>query len=340
VFILSSLLIIGYVFAKDSVLNPSDIAAEKLTRINYAFANLRQGRVVEGFAHDAENFAVLNSLKRRNPNLQVLVSVGGWTWSGAFSDVALTQASRALFIGSALAFIEKYQLDGLDIDWEYPGLPGAGNVFRAQDKENYSALLRELRRAFNREGKRLHRHLYTSVATGANPDFVAHTEMAKVAKAVDSVNLMSYDYYEPADDKIAGHHAPLFTNPADPKHISADTSVKMYRAAGVPAHKLVLGVPFYGHAWTAGGLYQAATGSQVPADLTPAAGFVRYWDSVASAPYLYNPATHLFVSYDDPESLALKCKYVRQHKLGGVMFWDYESDSNGALLNAVYAGLH
>ena len=331
--------IVGYVFPKDSIINPADIAAEKLTRINYAFANLKNGQVVEGFAHDRENFAALNSLKNRNPALKILVSVGGWTWSGAFSDASLTKASRKVFVDSAVVFVEKYSLDGLDIDWEYPGLIGDGNVFRPEDKQNYTALLQDLRHAFNREGKRLNRHLYTSVATGANPDFATHTELRKVAHAVDSVNLMTYDYYEPTDDKIAGHHAPLFTNPADPKHVSADSSVKLYLAEGVPARKLILGVPFYGHAWTTAGLYQSASGTEVPQQLTPAAGFKRYWDSVSSAPYLYNPTSHIFVSYDDPESLARKCDYVRKHKLGGIMFWDYESDSDRSLLTAVYTAL-
>ena len=109
--------IIGYVFPQEAVLNPTDIKAEELTRINYAFANVKGGRVVEGFAHDRENFAVLNGLKKRNPNLKILVSVGGWTWSGAFSDAALTKESRKTFIESAVAFVAKYNLDGLDIDW-------------------------------------------------------------------------------------------------------------------------------------------------------------------------------------------------------------------------------
>ncbi len=254
--------IIGYVFAQDSVLKPSDIRAEELTRINYAFANVKDGRVVEGFAHDKENLAVLTGLRTRNPQLKILVSVGGWTWSGAFSDAALSKESRKIFIDSAVAFVGRYDLDGLDIDWEYPGLVGNGNVFRAADKENYTALLREMRQALDREGNVLQRRLYLSVATGANANFIAHTELKKVARVVDSVNLMSYDYYEPSDGKIAGHHAPLFTNPADGKHVSADASVKLYLAAGVPAAKLVLGVPFYGHAWTttgeegAHGLYQ------------------------------------------------------------------------------------
>jgi chitinase len=108
--------IIAYVFVKDRVLQPREVAAAKLTRVNYAFANLQNGRIVEGFAHDAENFAALNALKRVNPDLKVLVSVGGWTWSGNFSDMAFTKQSRKAFIESAVQFVERYHPDGLDID--------------------------------------------------------------------------------------------------------------------------------------------------------------------------------------------------------------------------------
>ena len=163
--------------------------------------------------------------------------------------------------------------------------------------------------------------------------------------------MMAYDYYEPDSDAMTGHHAPLYTNPADPKKISDDSSIQMYEKAGVPAEKIVLGVPFYGHVWgqvpaTNHGLYQP--GKEIPhgyasygkgPDEMLKNGFTRYWDSAASAPYLYNADKQIFVSYDDPESLALKCKYVLSHHLRGIMFWDYEGDSTGALLNAVNAGL-
>lgn len=145
--------VIAYVFVMDRALQASEIAAEKLTRINYAFANLKNGEMVEGFSHDAENFATLNSLKSRNPHLQLLVSVGGWTWSGGFSDMARTPETRRKFIASAVAFLEKYRLDGIDIDWEYPGLPGVGNPFRAEDRGNYTALLKELRQQLDVQEK-------------------------------------------------------------------------------------------------------------------------------------------------------------------------------------------
>jgi chitinase len=343
--------IIAYIFPKDRVIAPGEVAAKKLTRINYAFANLQNGVIVEGFPHDAENFAALNSLKRDNPNLTVLVSVGGWTWSGNFSDMALTSKSRNLFIESAVKFVQKYNLDGLDIDWEYPGMTGDKNRFRPEDKQNYTLLLRELRKRFDHEEKSLGRHLVTSIATGASTDFLEHTEMAKVQRYVDTINLMSYDYYVPVWDKTTGHHAPLFSNPTDPKKISADRTVREYESAGVPASKIVLGVPFYGKSWANvpdinHGLFQI--GTEAPATYLPYRslaslqnnGYIRYWDASASAPFLYNKDAQIFISYEDPESLAAKCKYVLDHKLAGMMFWEYSNDPAGSLLQSIDAGLH
>ena len=344
--------ITAYVFPQNMVLTSDQIAAGKLTRINFAFANVEHGRIVLGDPSDAANLATLVGLKKENPDLTVLVSVGGWLWSGRFSDAALTPASRAKFINSVADFIRRYNLDGLDIDWEYPAMAGAaGNVFRPEDKQNYTLLLKELRERFNKMQKPLHRRLYITIAAGASTEFLQHTEMDKVQKYVDTVNLMAYDYYEPGDDKITGNHAPLFVDPADPKGISSDKSVKEFEAAGVPADKIVLGVPFYGHVWghvaaTNNGLFQ-------PGDPVPNAystygkltqdfanqGFTRYWDAKASVPYLYNPQKQIFVSYEDPESLALKCKYVIDHHLAGIMFWEYESDPSGKLLDAIDKGL-
>jgi chitinase len=340
--------VVAYVFAKDSVIQPGEIAAQKLTRINYAFANLVNGRVATGYANDEKNLSTLVALKQQNPLLTVLVSVGGWLWSGGFTDVALTRQSRAVFIGSAVEFITRHQLDGLDIDWEFPALPGATNNYRPEDKKNYTQLLKELRQSFDKLEKKLGRPLYLTAAVGSSQEFLDHTEMDKAQKYLDTVNLMAYDFYQGSSDATTGHHAPLFTDPADPKKISADRSVREYEQAGVPAEKIVLGVPFYSHVWSQvpsinHGLFQpgkppaeAQNGS--PEELLRI-GFIRYWDSVASAPYLYNPEKKIFVSFDDPQSLAAKCRYVLNHKLRGVMFWDYEADKTGTLLDAVDAGL-
>ena len=340
--------IIGYVFPQDRVLAQDEIVARKLTRINYAFANIKGGEVVEGFSHDAENFAVLNNLRRDNPALKILISVGGRTWSGGFSDAALTPRSREKFIASAVRFIERHKLDGIDLDWEYPGQSGNGNTFRSEDKHNFTLLLAELRQRLDREEPRLHRKLYTSIATGASAKYIEHTEMAKAQRYLDTVNLMTYDFY--VGGPATGHDAPLFHNNADPKRVSADNAVTQFLAAGVPADKLVLGVPFYGRSWgevppTNHGLFQpgkAAKGVHFSYPELPdllAKGFVRYWDHAGGVPYLYNQQTRVFVTYEDPQSLAGKCTYVREHNLAGVMFWEYFNDTTGILLDAVHAGL-
>ena len=174
----------AYVFAEGRVLAPGEIDAKKLTRVNYAFANIAQGRMVEGAPTDAANFAALTALRKDNPHLTVLVSVGGWTWSGGFSDAALTPSSRAVFIDSVAAFITRYDLDGLDVDWEYPGMSGAGNTFRPEDKQTYTLLLKELRHRFDTIAGTLHHPLYLTIAAGASKEFLEHTEMSQVANYV------------------------------------------------------------------------------------------------------------------------------------------------------------
>lgn len=351
--------VIAYVFPRNQAIQPGAIAARKLTRINYAFALIKNGRIVEGSPFDAQNFATLNALKQQNPSLTVLVSVGGWLGSGGFSNAVLTSQSRKLFVDSVLDFIERYNLDGLDIDWEYPAQVGAGNRFRPEDKQNYTLVLQELRQRFNQEQKKLHRRLYLSIATGSNAAWLENTQMGQVQKYVDTVNLMAYDYYEPGSEPTTGFNSPLFTDPKDPRQVSADRSVRAFEQAGVPASKIVLGVPFYGHEWgdvppTNYGLYQPgkpvpgafANYSTITATMLNAAapgkqenGFIRYWDSAAKVPYLYNAGTRVFVSYDDPKSMALKAQYARQNHLAGMMFWEYFGDPSGVLLDAIDATL-
>jgi chitinase len=341
--------VIAYVFVGDRAIDPKSIPAEKLTHINYAFANIANGRMAEGFAHDAENYAALTSLRQRNPKLKVLVSVGGWTWSGGFSDVALTAASRRVFAESAVAFVKKYDLDGLDVDWEFPGQKGLDNVHRPEDRENYTALLADLRAALDVAGRADGRHYALTSATQAADEWLAHTEMGKVQASLDYVNLMAYDMFEESSDTITGHHAPLFTNPANPKRSSAATMIEHYVAAGVPAAKLVLGVPFYGHAWghvpaTEHGLYQPgrrpdtrirASYGAITDSLENKNGFVRYWDDLSAAPFLYNADRRIFISYEDPQSIRAKGRYVTDHGLAGMMFWELGGDPRGELLDAM-----
>lgn len=343
--------IVGYVFPQRGPIHPGDIDPRSMTRINYAFAGTQNGRMIIAGPNDSQNISQLTALRRQNPSLTVLISVGGWLGSGDFSAIASTPRSRAAFIESALELLKTYDLDGIDVDWEYPGLTGAGNKFSSEDKQNFTLLLKELRQRLAQQSKATHRRLYLTIAAGASADYLAHTEMAQVAQYVDTINLMTYDYYESGVDAITGNHAPLFANPADPRQSSVDATVKAFEGAGVPTGKIILGVPFYGRMWgqvasVNHGLFQPGkpvpnsyAGYNIIAATMLNHGYTRYWDAASKVPYLYSEEEQIFVSYEDPESIALKCDYARTHNLGGIMFWNYFNDSSGELLGAINRSL-
>ena len=234
--------IIGYVFPGDRVISTDEVDATRLTHINFAFSRIEDGKLVAGYETDSANYAVLNQLKEDNPSLKIMVSVGGWGWSDGFSDMALTPERRERFIKSAVRFMQKHHIDGLDLDWEYPGLPGAGNVHRPVDKENFTLLLEECREALDTisGGK----NYLLTIAAAAQQEYLDNTEMGEAAKYLDLVNLMSYDITGEWADST-GHHAGLFSSAYYEGGHSVSKTVRMFREAGVPSEKLVVGIPFY-----------------------------------------------------------------------------------------------
>ncbi len=341
--------IIAYVYSPHAAIDPATFPADRLTHVNYAFANVVDGQVVEGGEQDAASLAALTGLRRTHPRLRVLVSVGGWTWSGAFSDAALTAQSRARFVASAVDFVRRHDLDGFDVDWEYPALPGNGNVHRPEDREHFTALMTELRAALDRVTRADRPRPILTMAAGAFPDFLAHTEMDKVAKVADYINLMTYDFRVQGAEPVSGHHANLRASPLDDRHRSVEGEVQAFLDAGVPARRLVVGVPFYGRPWAMAssdrrGLYAPgpapsaridASYGRLSSELVNQNGYTRYWDDDAKAPYLWNDAARIFISYEDPESLRLKCAYIRSQHLAGAMFWQLGDDPTGALLGVL-----
>ena len=339
--------------APERYVAPEKLPAAQLTHLNYAFANIEHGEIVVGTpAVDTEghdNFAQLRALKKRAPHLKTLISVGGWEWSGQFSDVALTPESRARFAQSGVAFIRRHGFDGVDIDWEFPVAGGLeSNVRRPDDKANYTLLLRALRDALDDAGKADRRHYLLTAAVGNNDSFLANTEVAAVGRTLDWMNIMAYDLNGPWS-LLSGHVAPLFNDPAmtqpgtNPKNNIASI-VDAYMAAGVPAEKIVLGVPFYGYSWKGcpaanNGQYQTCAGkgrgtwedgaldyADLAARLIDRDGFKRYWNDAAKVPYLFNATTSEFVTYDDERSLREKARFIKARRLAGAMFWQITGD--------------
>jgi chitinase len=343
----SKYVVIGYVGGYKGYTDMSMVNPSKLTHINYAFVNVKNNRAwLTHERTDTTNFRNLVKLKQKNPDLKILISIGGWTWSKNFSDAALTDTGRRAFAASAVDIIRKYKMDGVDIDWEYPALQGDNNVVRAVDQQNYTLLFHDLRKELDQLEKETGSPKLLTAATGGFARFLQHTEMAKVAKYLDYINLMTYDYFQDAEG-IAVHHTNLFASNKYKTQNSADKAVADYLAAGVPASKLVMGIAFYGRSVMVTDSAQNGVGGKtgehiwvggythLKDSLLNRNGFSYYRDSTAAAPYMFKASTKQFISFDDEWSVKNKCQYMVDHQMAGVMFWEYADDKKEYLLDAI-----
>lgn len=332
-----------------SRLDLAAVDARRLTHIYYAFADVQDEELVLRREDDPENLRKLTALRSINPDLKVLLSVGGWSWSGGFSDAALTDSSRAHFARSAVRMVEEHGLDGIDLDWEYPGMPGAGNTHREEDRENFTMLLGAVRKHLDDLAARRGRsegYLLT-IAAGVGEGYLRNTEMGRVAEHLDVVNLMTYDFAGSWTDRT-GHHTNL--HPSGCGSISASEAVDRFIAEGVPQEKIVIGAAFYGRSWTGVDLsgtglcrpYEGESGAHSFSQLREIAathGYVRRWDADALAPYLVQPDSARFITYDDEASVQFKALFIREQNLAGVMFWAYDHDPDATLLGVLHSYL-
>jgi len=329
---------------------PPVIHPEHLTHINFAFAHIdAAGRAVFEQAALGQSLLHLQALKKLNPQLKLIISVGGWQAEG-FSDAALTDSSRRTFARSAVALLREYRADGIDLDWEYPGQGVAGIKYRNEDKHNFTLLLQTLREQLDARStarKRTGSARYTLTIAAADREYFDHTEMDRLHVYLDWINLMSYDFFNSLTP-TTGHHAGLYRSVyAAPAARNADAAVKQYLAAGIPADKIVLGVAFYGRGFAGvtpvhNGINQPYerfegehTYAELAGKLVAQQGFIRYWDASAQAPYLWNIDSRTFITYDDPQSIEIKTRYILEHRLGGIMFWELSQDRDGELLNVI-----
>jgi chitinase len=161
----NKLAIIGYVPGFRGDLNEMTIDAKKLTHINYAFVDVKDSMAwLTNIETDTINFRKLNYLKTENPDLKIIISIGGWSWSENFSDAVLTESSRKKFATTGVAIVEQYNLDGIDIDWEYPGLRGEDNVFRPEDKQNFTLMFKAIREELDKLAAKTNKTYFLTTA--------------------------------------------------------------------------------------------------------------------------------------------------------------------------------
>lgn len=324
---------------------PDRLTAERFTQINYAFADISSttGKVVLATpAQDAKTLAGLTSLRKQNPDLKIVLSIGGWDYSTYFSDAASTAARRETFAQSCLDLILAHDLDGVDLDWEYPVSGGtSGVIHRPQDKQNFTLLLKAIRQKLDQQARKDGRDYRLTIAGAAGSGYLNCIEPQAVAQVVDHIFLMTYDFYGPWSSR-SGFNAPLYA-PSSAQSGSVDTAVTTWLSRGVAAEKLVLGMPLYGY------IYQgvSSSGSGLNSGFSSArsvtynalketyltdSGYRQLRHSTAQVPYLYGRGS--FISYDDPTSMAAKAELARDYNLGGIGFWELSQDTAGELVSA------
>jgi chitinase len=349
----------------------ADLPVDKITTVNYAFAKITDAgevgifdswaAVEKPFGPDTwdtpirGNYGALKRLKDAHPNLEVMISIGGWTLSDKFSDVALTPASREKFAASCVAFCKQYGFDGVDLDWEYPVSGGLdSNKYRPEDKQNYTLLVKEIRRQFDLQEAADGKQWLISIASPAGYDKYVNFEMAELAKTLDWINIMTYDYHG-SWENTTNHQAALYADPSrsaglDGKY-NISYTVDMYLRDGIDPAKLNLGAPLYGRTWagvgsTNNGLYQPSTGAgsgtweKGVIDYSDLASKLKnqpdvyklYWDEAAQAPYVYAPSIEggWFSTFENKQSLGKKIDLIMEKGLGGMMFWEADADIRDA----------
>ena len=342
-------------------------SASKITHINYAFGNVKDGKCVvddtyaaydKAYTADQSvsgvadtwdqplrgNFNQLRELKAKYPNIKVLYSFGGWTYSGGFAQAA---ANPAAFAASCKSVIEDPRwadvFDGIDIDWEYPN--ACGLTCDTSGAAAFKNLMAALRSEFGSD------YLVTAAITAdaSSGGKIDAADYGGASAYVNWYNVMTYDYFG-AWDKTGptAPHSPLTSYSGIPKagFNSADAIAKL-KAKGVASSKLLLGIGFYGRGWT--GVTQAAPGGTAtgPATGTYEAGIEDYKVLKTSCPatgtvggtaYAYCGSN--WWSYDTPATIGTKMTWAKNQGLGGAFFWEFSGDSsNGELVSAINSGL-
>jgi chitinase len=334
----ASFAVIGYFSGRTTMIDSFEV--EKLTHLIFSFCHLYKDKLAVMNARDSATIFRMVELKKRNPKLKIILSLGGWGGCATCSTVFSTKKGRRRFARSVKRTSDYFNTDGIDLDWEYPVISGfPGHARSPQDKTDFTALIYQLR-------KKLGATREISFAAGGFDTFIdSSIEWKKVMPVANRVNLMSYDLVSGYSGN-SGHHTPLYSTARQKQ--STDNGVNRLVAAGVPANKIVIGAAFYGRLFEVtdtignglydkGSFYRGISFSHFSDSISTRTGFTRYWDSVAQAPYAFNPKRKLLFTYDDTLSVKLKTQYAWKKKLNGIMFWQLADDafSNG-LLDVIY----
>lgn len=276
-----------------------------MTHINYAFGHVNDS--FDGVRIDnPDRLRMIVDLKKQNPKLRVLLSVGGWG-SGRFSEMAASDKNRLLFAKDCRRVVDDFGLDGIDIDWEYPTQSSAGISSSPDDTKHFTLLMRDLRQEL---GNKL-----LTCATIASGEYI---DFRSCISYIDMVNVMSYDMGNPPY-----HHSALYPSEIT-NWMTTSAAIEAHLNAGVPHEKLVMGMPLYG---------RGKQGYTTEPDSTK--GTKEQWHEQSMVPYLVDAQGNLVMGFENERSIGIKCQYIIDHRLRGGMYWEYGDEHQEKLRNTI-----
>jgi len=341
---------------------PTDMDANLCTHIVYSFIEIGTNNELKLREwNGATLISQLVALKQQNPSLTVTAAVGGWNFGTTrFTAVVENQAIMQHFATTATKFLRKYNLDGLDMDWEYPGSRGSP----AEDKEKFTTLLQILKSTFEEEARVSGKEqlLLTAAVAAGDATIESAYEIEQICQTLDLVHLMAYDFHGGSWEAFTGHNAPLKGNTATPDtaNFNLESATDIWFEGGCTPEKMVLGIPTYGRTYTLvdpindNGYNATASGPGEAGTFTREEGFLAYYeicplipngqviwnDDVAAPALVYGDQ---WISYDDVASVTIKAQYALDRGYGGAMVWasdddDFQGDcgqGNYPLMNAI-----
>ncbi|CAH0564615.1 unnamed protein product [Brassicogethes aeneus] len=321
---------------------PEDINPSLCTHIIYAFATIKDHKLVEANEDkDPEMYERVIELREKNPDLKILLAIGGWAFgSSPFKELTGNTFRMNQFVYEAIEFLREYQFNGLDVDWEYPR--------GADDRVAYVSLLKELRLAFEGEAKSSGqpRLLLTAAVPASFEAIAAGYDVPEISKYLDFINVMTYDFHGQWE-RTVGHNSPLFPLESATKYqkkLTVDYSAREWVKQGAPKEKLMIGMPTYGRSFelvntTQFDIGAPASGGGIPGRYTNESGFMSFyeicdflhednttlvWDNEQQVPFAYRE--NQWVGFDDERSLKTKIAWLKEEGFGGIMIWSIDMD--------------